>query len=332
MDVNGFRSYLISREITGEQIEAHLLAAETFENYLLKQGRRGWETPATREDFLNYSEYLLQLSQNTYETYLALIRYAYFAKNDEVYLAILQLLDGSEVMDNLYHKLADELNEETRNRIFQGGTPPPFGTHSLQKSRFNQVIVERMISNLGEDQCKELLKNSLRDLPDEWYKGEREKYLTCADLDEFLQKKGDDFITELETIKNEDRLFFNQKINNDVIAYVNTHPEIRQGLRDGNTIYEAKIPYMTIEYLAEQDQAKKRYYYCHCPWVRESLTKGETPVSATFCNCSAGYHKKYWEMVFDQPLEAEVVESVLNGDPWCRFAINLPEGIVQQDN
>jgi len=331
MNENGFRSYLINREIPAEQIEAHLLSAKDFENYLFDQGRHGWEEPATREDFLDYSEHLIQDGKNDYQTYLALIRYAYFAKNDQVYLAILQLLDGSEVMDNLYQKLTDELDEETRDRIFQSETPPPFGTSSLQKSRFNQVIVERMISTLGEDGCKELLKNSLRDLPDEWYKGEREKYLACANLDEFLQKKGDDFIAELEAIKNEGRLYFNQKINDEVIAYVNQHPEIRQGERQGNILYEAKIPYMTIEYLVEQDQAKKRYYYCHCPWARESLTKGETPVSATFCNCSAGFHKKYWEMVFDQPLEAEVIETVLNGDPWCRFAIYLPDGIVQQN-
>jgi hypothetical protein len=70
---------------------------------------------------------------------------------------------------------------------------------------------------------------------------------------------------------------------------------------------------MAREYLAETDERMKRYYYCHCPWVRESLRAGDVRVSPTFCHCSAGFTKKYWEVVLDQPLEAEIVESVLQG-------------------
>jgi hypothetical protein len=66
--------------------------------------------------------------------------------------------------------------------------------------------------------------------------------------------------------------------------------------------------------------------YCHCPWARESLRQAEGPVPAAFCRCSAGYHKKPWEVIFGQPLEADVLESVLQGDLRCRFAIHLPPG------
>jgi hypothetical protein len=72
----------------------------------------------------------------------------------------------------------------------------------------------------------------------------------------------------------------------------------------------------------------KSYYYCHCPWVRESLRAGDVQVSPTFCQCSAGFHKKAWEVILDRPLEAEIVESVLLGDPWCKIAIQLPEEIL----
>jgi hypothetical protein len=139
--------------------------------------------------------------------------------------------------------------------------------------------------------------------------------------------KGDDFIDQLEKIKQEDGFYFNQKITDEVIQYVESNPEIRQGVREGNILYETKIPYMTIEYLAETDEDMRRYYYCHCPWVRESLRMDDVEVSPTFCNCSAGFHKKYYEVVLDQPLKAEVLETVLAGDLWCRFAIHLPEGL-----
>ncbi len=114
-------------------------------------------------------------------------------------------------------------------------------------------------------------------------------------------------------------------ITDDVIEYVRTHPEVQQGVRVGNVIYESKIPYMTREYLAETDPRMKAYYYCHCPWVRESLRQGNGRVPAVFCNCSAAFHKKPWEVIFGQPLRADVLESVLKGDSHCRFAIHLPE-------
>jgi hypothetical protein len=37
-----------------------------------------------------------------------------------------------------------------------------------------------------------------------------------------------------------------------------------------------------------------------------------------------------WEVIFDQKLEAEVLESVLQGDMRCRFAIHLPAGAVKE--
>jgi hypothetical protein len=84
---------------------------------------------------------------------------------------------------------------------------------------------------------------------------------------------------------------------------------------------------MTREFLAAVDKRLKRYYYCHCPWVKEALKDGDSGISPVFCNCSAGFHKKRWEVLLEQPLKAEVVESILKGDDWCKFAIHLPEDL-----
>jgi len=98
-------------------------------------------------------------------------------------------------------------------------------------------------------------------------------------------------------------------------------------VREGNVIYTMQVPYQAKLYLAETDERMKRYYYCHCPWARESNRSGKE-VSGTICNCSAGYQKRPCEVNFGQPLRAEVLESVLKGDKRCRFAIYLPEGAV----
>jgi predicted hydrocarbon binding protein len=50
--------------------------------------------------------------------------------------------------------------------------------------------------------------------------------------------------------------------------------------------------------------------------------------AGTFCNCSAGFHKKPFEVAFGQPVKVEVLESVLLGGERCRFAIHLPEEAI----
>ena len=69
---------------------------------------------------------------------------------------------------------------------------------------------------------------------------------------------------------------------------------------------------------------------CHCPWVKESLKNGKSEIPPRFCECSAGFHKKRYELIFGQPLKAEIIQSVLKGDDWCKIAIHLPAEAVPE--
>jgi hypothetical protein len=84
---------------------------------------------------------------------------------------------------------------------------------------------------------------------------------------------------------------------------------------------------MAKEYLVEKDEQKKRYYYCHCPWVKEAFKESDRPISPVFCNCSAGFYRAYWEIVFDEPVQVDVLESLLMGDSICKFAVHIPESV-----
>jgi len=53
-------------------------------------------------------------------------------------------------------------------------------------------------------------------------------------------------------------------------------------------------------------------------------------VTPTWCQCSAGFHKRPYEVIFDQPVQAEVLQNVLQGDPVCRFAVYLPEEALEK--
>ncbi len=172
------------------------------------------------------------------------------------------------------------------------------------------------------------LRDSFRDLQDATYLGDKQQYAEIGNFDIYLETKRREFIAQLEQIRDEGGLYFSQEITDEVVEFVRNDPEISQGVRVGKILYVTKIPYMAKEYLKETDPQRKRYFACHCPWARESLMQAEGPVAAQFCRCSAGFHKKPWEVIFDQKLEAEVLESVLQGDMRCRFAIHLPVSVA----
>jgi hypothetical protein len=68
----------------------------------------------------------------------------------------------------------------------------------------------------------------------------------------------------------------------------------------------------------------KRYFACHCPLAKDAILKEKCGISSNWCYCSAGFAKFPFEVVFGQPLEAELLESVLNGGSICRFSIKMP--------
>ena len=318
MNTQTFRQFLEERKFSVERIDAFIAFAEKFDEFRKEEHRI--------EAFADFSKMMIAEGLNTFDNYYAIVLYGRFLKDNALLLAALELIDGGEVLDNLYKKTGEVLGEARRDEIFAEVELVPLGTPNTEKPAAMQAMIERL-EHADPQACKQILASGLRDLPEEHYLDAKKKFESCASVDEYLLLKKQDLIAELETIQREGRLYFNQEITDEVIAYVRREPEIGQGVRVGNIIYETKIPYQTKEYLAETDEEKKRYYFCHCPWVKESLKAGRSSISPMFCNCSAAYHKRSWEVIFGQTLQADVLETVLQGDLHCRFAIHLPENI-----
>ena len=327
MDKEGFRKYLQGRNASEDIIFQYFQTVERFDGFLKEMGKAGVNGLTSSEDVLAFSALLIREKLNTFDNYLALVRYGQFLRNDRILVTAIELVDGAEVMENLYRRLADSVGEQKRDEVFDGIVLPPMGTPSAQKPRITQIVMERLQSLVDPGTCKDLLSPSLRDLDSESFLEDRKKYLECGTLVAYLVRKGQEFIAELEKFQTEGKLYYTQEITDEVIAFVRNSPLVAQGVREGNILYEVKIPYMTKEYLAETDDRMKRYYCCHCPWVRESIRGGDVNIPPLFCLCSAGFVKKPWEVIFDQPLKAEAVETVLKGDKWCKIAIYLPEGV-----
>jgi len=327
MDTEGFRAYLLERKLPEEQLEPFIALIERFEEFLGEAGHTDPADSASPGEVNAFSARLIAEGDNTWDNYIALLRYASFAKNRPFFVAVMEYLDGHEALGNLHVKVGETLGGAARDEIFEGIDVPPLGTPNTEKARLTQPVIERLESAAPEA-CHAILSGGLRDLKDEWYEDAKAKFEEAGSVDAFLEQRRESFLAELEKHRREGTWWYVQVITDEVIDFVRRHPEVSTGIREGNVVYEAKIPYMAKEYLAETDERMKRYYYCHCPWVRESIRSGDAEVSPTFCNCSSAFHRKTWEVIFGQPLRAEVVETVLRGDPWCKFAIHLPEGVV----
>jgi hypothetical protein len=79
-------------------------------------------------------------------------------------------------------------------------------------------------------------------------------------------------------------------------------------------------------------QGDKLYWYfmpqsfktpmrCFCGLLR-ALPQHET-VSRSYCNCSKGFVKKYWEGVLGKPVDVEVLQTAVSGAKECKFAIHI---------
>ena len=327
LDREGFRGFLQERKDSENQTMQSISIVEKFEDFLKKLDQPKTLESATSEEVAKFSIVLIKEGANTYDNFVALTRYGLFVKNNDIYVSFLGLIDGGDVIDVLYEKLGEIAGEEKRDEVFNEIELPPLGLPPSQKSKITQAVVDNLEAVVDAETCKGVLSEVAHGIPKEYHLEKRNEFLKAKNIDEYIERRRAKAIAQLEKHRDEGTLFFNQEITDAVIDFVKSRPDILTGVRKGNKIYHTKIPYMTKEYLAETDEMMKRYYCCHCPWARESIKAGDVEVSPTFCYCSAGFTKQPWEVALDQPLEVEVVKSVLKGDLECSFLVHLPEGV-----
>lgn len=326
MDIDGFRKFLSSRKLDQRVIKSSLKTMRDFELYLEKNGKE--IEAANRQDFYDYSARMIDAGVNTVDNYVSILRYGYFKKLNEIIIASMEVLDGREVIKNMSNRLSGEFSKELRDFVFGETEIPPLGIRPEAKPKYMQKLVTNLEQKIGIDGCSEFLNRGLRDRYEEWRRPDREKFVKSKNIDEFLRQKHVDFVAELEKHLKEKTLFFTQEITSEVVDHVRKDPLIESGVRRGKEIIIKKIPHMAKEYLIVKDEQKKRYYYCHCPWVKEAFRESSKPLSPVFCNCSAGFYRAYWEIVFDEDVRVDVLESLLKGDTICRFAVHIPASIM----
>ena len=328
MDEEGYRGHCIKRNVREETIQSHIKVVKDFEVFLKKNYGNKDFSISSPTDMQSFVEYLVESGKNTIDCFVSLLRYASFVNKREIVTLLYGFIEGFEAMEKLSETLKQTMGENKRDEIFEGITLPPLGTDPRDKPKVTKTIMEKLEATLEEKTLKEIMSSGLDVGPKEWYLPMREKFLQSKNIDDFLRKRHTEAVKLLEKHVREKSMFFAQEIDEEVAEYVRNNQAIMGGVREGDKIHEIKIPYMTKEYLHEKDEKMRRYYACHCAWVREAIKSG-LKVSPNFCYCSAGYHKRPWEIIFDQPVKAEVIETVLKGDLICKFAIQIPERFLK---
>jgi hypothetical protein len=319
----GFKKFLDKR-ISEKAIKNSIQIVRKAEDYLKNHSNTKDLDQARIEDLQILVKYSFENRKNTKQNLLALLRYSRFIGNRDLEVGLLELLGCSEVLQNLSKKVKKTVGEKLHREIFERIEVPPLGTFSVDKPKVTKKLMESLEVKLGEEDCRKVLLSGLHDAQKKEYLSERSTFLQSEDVDDFLRKRHKEYIRELEQHMKDQTLYFTQEINEEVLDYVRNTPTCQNGVREDNIIYVTKIPYMAKQYLNEKNARTKRYYYCHCPWVREGIKSG-IDVSPNFCYCSAGFEKRPWDVIFNQPVKAEVIETVLKGDLICKFAIHIPK-------
>ncbi len=276
---------------------------------------------------LPYTNYLVETHREQVLEFMhALDQYARFTEQYDYIIECTEIAEAHMAMDTLYQRVGEQHGQALQEQIFQGLSIPPVGVDPETKPEFTKIVLRRLEETLGDEKTIELLSPCLHGRELEPILRDREDFEQLGDLDAFLQQKHKELVARMEQHRREGTLEFAQYVDKDVVEYVANTSTIMPGIREGNHIIMTGIPFQIKKYLTADDPRMKRYYWCYCPWVRGAIKNGEEhTISKHFCHCSAGYGKKYWDIIFNQPSKVEPIETVLHGALVCKFRVSIPD-------
>ena len=314
--------FLGTRKQSEESIRSAVEYVREFEAYLAEAGLS--LDSFTVSDLKNYASRLIENQKNTMERFLALARYAYMAGLNEVFVYFTAILGGREVIPSISERLKSLAGEETRDNVFREIELPPLGSPPEELPEVTSRLLGRL-QELGVETCRSVLAYNHHGIPHEHFDRHKAWLKEAGDIEGFLKKVHQEAVAELERYMNEGKVWYEQEITPEVVEFVRSNQEVLSAVRDGDYLYITKIPYAPKDWLSESDPTTKRYYACHCPLARAAIIMQGPNISSDWCYCSGGYQKLMFDVVFGEPTEVEVLESVLAGDARCRFRVKIPE-------
>ena len=180
--------------------------------------------------------------------------------------------------------------------------------------KWTENLMKMLKKNLTHNEINEVMIGCACITPKDYLENIRNEYAKTKDLKKvhtMLQEAFEKFIRQYKNLNDEQMELLRKKGWGSA------------GKLEGNTILSTKIPKEFHKYFQTTDIQKKKYYYCHCPRIRDLFLNNEKTLDVNYCYCSAGFTKDIWEYILQRTVRVEIIESLMKGDEVCKIAIYI---------
>lgn len=298
----------------------------SFLNDLENQIKKNHKLEDISEDILDdLIRNLLKKNKSTVTHFIYMMRYFKAVQRNDLFIHLTKYTGSLGVMESILDKLDKVIGKDQSKIIREQINIAPLGTHPSNMPIYTKNMMNVFEKHLTPIQMKKTLSDNHHQIPKEAFLGERIHYESASSFDEYLKDLHQRKVEELEKHYKENRVWFEQEINQEVLDFVKSNQEILSAVRKENKLYITKIPYDTKAYLEAKTDQERKYHACHCPFVKSIFSDNQLKISPTWCDCSGGFTKYPFEVLFDQELDITCIETPLKGDQLCRFVISLDQ-------
>jgi hypothetical protein len=235
------------------------------------------------------------------------------------------------IMDTLKNEVINQLGPQAWDVLTDSIGAPDIENECKCGCGTMRELMRRFDAMADDKAAKAVLTRVRHGLKHSQFDWAKKKFEECGrNIEEFMKRTYQEDVELFTKLRDTGGDFYGQPITGEVFDFIFRAGILTENSRRGSEIQITAFPYDMVNYLKETDERKKRYYACHCPFARESILSEDGEVSKTLCYCSLGHAKVMWEAIFGIELDGEVVESVLGGALMCRYAIYLPEELIQR--
>lgn len=307
-----------SLKIPDVKIIKYMSTIIMFEEFIKKE-----IDSCTTNDIQLYVEYLIGSKQNTYNNLIHIARYFYYIDKKDEYIHMTRYFNTVGVLENIINRVELLESKDLKEELMKSISIPPLGTSTQDLPKYTKDFMDKLVASVPEKTCKKILAGNNHNIHQSTFTVEKEFYKKSKNLETYLKERHNRKVNELQRFYDNNQVWFEQIITKDAIELVKNNQEILSGILKDNKLYVTKIPHDLNGYLHTDDDTLKRYYACHCSFVRESILDKTENIPKEWCYCSGGFAKFPFEVILDQELDVSLLQTPIDGDYVCRFEIDL---------
>jgi|GEM_PF-2782959 len=175
------------------------------------------------------------------------------------------------------------------------------------------TFISKLRENTTDEKIKSLFLKCACHLPHNKLAKARKVYQQYKSLEKTIKQLENDYKIDIKEYKN---------LSDEQVEEIIKRGWGLAGTLQNNYIIATKIPSMFHEYFNEDNPQRRKYYYCHCPRVKEAFLKNEV-IDPIYCNCGGGFYVDVWEFITGKTVNIKIMKSLFNGDDVCSFKIEI---------